>query len=123
MTRFLLTLEQATELIDWAYGFDSSHGKIAIPKIKSLKITDIAKSLGRAYGNDNIRLKYVGIRPGEKLHEAMISEAESFRTEDYESYFMITDSIIGNKPWQFSSDWSLMESSETDNFLKQSKVI
>ena len=53
----------------------------------------------------------------------MISEAESFRTEDYESYFMITDSIIGNKPWQFSSDWSLMESSETDNFLKQSKVI
>ena len=123
MTRFLLTLDDAVNLIEWSYNHPNSHGKIVIPKIKALKITDIAKSLGSAYGNDNIRLKYVGIRPGEKLHEAMISEAESFRTEDYESYFMITDSIIGNKPWQFSSDWSLMESSETDNFLKQSKVI
>ena len=41
MTRFLLSLEQATDLIDWAYDFDGSHGKIAIPKIKSLKVTDV----------------------------------------------------------------------------------
>lgn len=123
MTRFLLTLDDAVDLIEWSYSHNDSHGKIVIPKIKALKITDIAKSLGRAYGNDNIRLKYVGIRPGEKLHEAMISEAESFRTEDHDSYFMITDSIINDKPWQFSSDWSLMEPSETDEFLKKTKVI
>jgi len=123
MTRFLLTLEDAVELIDWSYNHPASHGNIVIPKIKALKITDIAKSLGRSYGNDNIRLKYVGIRPGEKLHEAMISEEESFRTIDHDIYFMITDNIINDTPWQFSSDWSLMEPDETDEFLKKSRVI
>tara|TARA_Y100000385_G_scaffold290201_1_gene362396 strand:- start:4112 stop:5059 length:948 start_codon:yes stop_codon:yes gene_type:complete len=123
MTRFLLTLEDAVELIDWSYNHSSSHGNIVIPKIKALKITDIAKSLGRSYGNDNIRLKYVGIRPGEKIHEAMISEEESFRTKEYDQYYMITDKIVNDKPWQFSSDWSLMEPNETDEFLKQSRVI
>jgi UDP-N-acetylglucosamine 4,6-dehydratase/5-epimerase len=123
MTRFLLTLDDAVDLIEWSYSHADSHGKIVIPKIKALKIIDIAKSLGRMYGNDNIRLKYVGIRPGEKLHEAMISEPESFRTEDYESYFMITDSNINDTPWQFSSDWSLMEPEETDNFLREAGVI
>lgn len=123
MTRFLLTLEDAVDLIDWSYNYKDSHGKIIVPRIKALKIVDIAKSLGRAYGNDNIKLSYIGIRPGEKLHEAMISEVESFRTENHDSYFMITDSVINDKPWQFSSDWSLMKSSETDNFLKECNVI
>jgi len=123
MTRFLLTLEDAVDLIDWSYSYKHSHGNIVVPKIKALKIVDIAKALGRAYGNDNIKLSYIGIRPGEKLHEAMISEEESFRTETAESYFMITDSVINDKPWQFSSDWSLMKPSETDNFLKECNVI
>lgn len=123
MTRFLLTLDEAVDLIEWSYRHESSHGKIVIPKIKALKITDIAKSIGRAYGHQDIRLNFIGVRPGEKLHEAMISETESFRVEDYKSYFMITDSIINNTPWVFSSDWSLMDSNETDTFLKQAKVI
>ena len=53
----------------------------------------------------------------------MISEEESFRTTDHDIYFMITDNIINDTPWQFSSDWSLMEPDETDEFLKQSRVI
>ena len=81
MTRFLLTLEQATELIDWAYFHTESHGKIAIPKIKSLKIVDIAKALGKFYGKENIELREIGIRPGEKIHEEMISDEEWMRTE------------------------------------------
>lgn len=123
MTRFLLTLEDAVNLIEWSYSHPDSHGKIVIPMIKALKIVDIAKSLGRVYGHKDIELKYVGIRPGEKLHEAMISEAESFRTEWHEEYYMITDSIINKDCWTFSSDTSLMESKETDQFLKISKVI
>lgn len=123
MTRFLLTLEDAVSLIEWSYSHPDSHGKIVIPMIKALKIVDIAKSLGRVYGHKDIELKYVGIRPGEKLHEAMISEAESFRTEWHEEYYMITDSIINKDCWTFSSDTSLMESKETDKFLKISKVI
>ena len=128
MTRFLLTLDEAVELIDWAYMHGESHGKIVIPNIKALKVTDIAKSLGRSYGHEDIKLSYIGIRPGEKLHEAMISETESFRSKWYEctyndGYYMITDNIINNKCWSFTSDQSLMKSEETDNFLKESKVI
>ena len=131
MTRFLLTLDHAVDLIKWSYEHPKSHGKIVIPKIKALKITDIAESLGRAYKigtareitGEDIRLKYIGIRPGEKLHEAMISETESFRTEKYDQYYMITDKIINQKSWAFSSDTSLMKSEETDSFLKKSNVI
>ena len=122
MTRFLLTLDQAVDLIEWSYSHPDSHGNIVIPKIKALKITDIAKSLGKAHGNDII-LKYVGIRPGEKLHEAMISETESFRTKEYNQYYMITDDIINQKSWTFSSDISLMKSKETDSFLRSSGVL
>jgi len=124
MTRFLLTLEDAVDLIEWSYFTHNSHGKIVIPIIKALKITDIAKSLGRFYGHADIKLNYVGIRPGEKLHEAMISETESFRTDEtIDGYFMITDKIVNDKCWTFSSDTSLMKSEETDKFLKESGVI
>ena len=123
MTRFLLTLDRAVDLIEWSYNHEESHGNIVIPKIKALKVTDIAKSLGRAYGHDDINLDYVGIRPGEKLHEAMISETESFRTKEYDKYYMITDKIINDDSWTFSSDISLMKSDETDTFLKKSDVI
>lgn len=123
MTRFLLTLDQAVDLIEWSYTNQHSHGKIVIPRIKALKIVDIAKSLGRAYGHKDIKLSYVGIRPGEKLHEAMISETESFRTEWYENYYMISDQVINSLCWTYSSDTSLMKSEETDSFLKETKVI
>ncbi len=123
MTRFLLTLDQAVDLIEWSYNQSNSHGKIVVPMIKALKITDIAKSLGKSYGHNNIKLNYVGIRPGEKLHEAMISETESFRTEGYKDYYMITDNVINDNCWSFSSDTSLMKSEETDKYLKKSKVI
>jgi len=132
MTRFLLTLEDAVNLIEWSYSHPTSHGKIVIPIIKALKVTDIAKSLGKSYGHKDIKLKYIGIRPGEKLHEAMISEPESFRTEqvtkitadlDIEGYYMITDKIISDKSWTFSSDKSLMKSEETDQFLTNAGVL
>ena len=71
MTRFLLSLQQAINLIQWAYDNPNSHGKIAIPKVKSMKITDIAKALIYVYGYcpvDHFELREVGIRDGEKLH-------------------------------------------------------
>ena len=123
MTRFLLTLDQAVDLIEWSYNQPNSHGKIVVPMIKALKITDIAKSLGKLYGHNDIKLRYVGIRFGEKLHEAMINDIESFRTEKYEGYYMITDNVINNDCWLFSSDTSLMKPEETDQFLKKSNVI
>ena len=81
MTRFLLSLDQAVDLIEWAYKTPNSHGKIAIPHVKSFKITSIAKALIQKYKlSDKVQLKKVGIRPGEKLHEEMISVEEWMRT-------------------------------------------
>ena len=122
MTRFLLTLEQATELIDWAYFHTESHGKIAIPKIKSLKIVDIAKALGKFYGKENIELREIGIRPGEKIHEEMISNEEWLRTEEYEN-FLITTNVRRYEQKSYNSYDSLMDSSEAYNFLQKSGVL
>ena len=121
MTRFLLTLEQATELIDWAYSFDESHGKIAIPKIKALKVTDIADVLIRSF-NVNIPLKYIGIRRGEKLHEEMISKEEWMRTEEYDN-FLIGTEYISDEQKSYNSFDSLMSSSEAYKFLEKSGVV
>ena len=121
MTRFLLTLEQATELIDWAYDFDGSHGKIAVPKVKSLKVTDVANVLKKSYKKD-ILLKEIGVRPGEKLHEEMISSEEWLRTEEHEN-FLIGNENIRSERKSYNSNDSLMDSSESYDFLKKSGVI
>ena len=121
MTRFLLTLEQATELIDWAYSFDESHGKIAIPKIKALKVTDIADSLKQFYDID-VPFKYIGIRRGEKLHEEMISKEEWMRTEEYDN-FLIGNENIRDEQQSYNSKDSLMDSSEAYDFLKEAGVV
>jgi FlaA1/EpsC-like NDP-sugar epimerase len=122
MTRFLLTLDDATDLIDWAYKYEHSHGKIAVPKIKAMKVTDIAKCLIKFYKKKNVELEVVGIRPGEKLHEELISTEEWLRTEEHENYLIGTKSI-NDKFWSYNSKDSLMNSSETYKFLKDSGVI
>ena len=137
MTRFLLTLDDATDLIDWAYEYKYSHGKIAVPKIKAMKVIDIAncliqekvneKQMSMAYadnGDDtvDVELKIVGIRPGEKLHEELISEEEWLRTTDHENYLIGTEST-NDKLWSYNSKDSLMDSSETYKFLKDSGVV
>jgi len=121
MTRFLLTLEQATDLIDWAYQFDGSHGKIAIPKVKALKITDVARCLLTHYQKD-IKFNDVGIRPGEKLHEEMISKEEWMRTEEHEN-FLIGNEYTRDEQKSYNSFDSLMDSSEAEEFLQKSGVI
>ena len=136
MTRFLLTLEQATDLIEWAYNHPNSHGKIAIPKIKSFLIVNIAKSLIKSYGlEDMVNLEVVGIRPGEKVHEDMISPEEWLKTEDGENYLINQDykyfppgepsiSCIKSKnSYSYSSDNNVMNFKETFNFLKKYNII
>ena len=124
MTRFLLTLEQASDLIDWACESPISHGKIAIPKIKSMKVTDIAKCLIKSYELDSsIRLEEIGIRDGEKLHEEMISSEERMRTENHGDFFLIGQKNIKDESISYNSKDSLMDSEDTYNFLQDSGVI
>ena len=63
-------------------------GEIFIPKIPSVKITDLAQALSK-----NIPLDFIGIRPGEKLHELMVPEDDAHLTLEFEDHFVIKPSI------------------------------
>jgi len=124
MTRFTITLKESVELIDWAYNHSESHGAIVVPKLKSMFITDLAKVLAKNYGHDDIDLNFVGIRAGEKLHEEMVSLEESMRAKEYDKYFMITDEIVNEKAWSFSSDSTVIDNhKELKTFLIEKGVM
>lgn len=83
MTRFWISLKQAIELVLHAIE-NCKGGEIYVAKIPSFKVTDLAKSMLAS-----VKLKEIGIRPGEKMHEVMITEDDSFNTFEYENYFII----------------------------------
>jgi len=85
MTRFLLTLDQAVDTVFEALQFAAA-GETYIPKIKAALIQDVATAL---VGSQKIEVVESGIRPGEKMHEIMISEEESLRTISRGEYFAI----------------------------------
>ena len=123
MTRFLITLEESVDLIDWSFNHPESHGNIIVPRLESMMMTDLAKELGKSYGINDIKLNYVGIRPGEKIHEEMVSLEESLRSKTFEKYFMITDNVINEETWSFASDTVIMDSKDVEEFLRSKKVI
>jgi len=87
MTRFMVTLEQGVELV-WQ-AFDDMHGgEIYVKKVPSIKIVDIARAV-----DPNAVPDIVGIRPGEKLHEQMISAEDSRHTFEYDGYYKIVPAI------------------------------
>ena len=123
MTRFLLTLDRACDLIDYAYDNDT-HGCICIPKVKSFGIPAIARALIKWHNSlEPQTLNPVGIRPGEKLHEAMISEVEWMRTVDVGDNYLITDNLVTSESKSYNSLDSVMPDEEVYEFLKQSKVV
>ncbi|KJR44869.1 UDP-N-acetylglucosamine 4,6-dehydratase [Desulfosporosinus sp. I2] len=85
MTRFLLPLDSAVDTI-FAVLKGAKPGEIFIPKIPAALIQDVAKAL---MGDLKIAINYTGIRPGEKVHEIMISEEEAWRTYDRGNYYAI----------------------------------
>lgn len=87
MTRFMISLEQGVELVWHAFN-DMVGGEIYVKKIPSMKVTDLARTIA-----PNARLDFVGIRPGEKLHEQMISVEDSLFTYEYPEHYKILPSI------------------------------
>ena len=83
MTRFMISLEQGVELV-WHAFEDMIGGEIYVKKIPSMKVTDIAEAI-----SPKAKHKIIGIRPGEKLHEQMISIEDSYSTYEYSSYYKI----------------------------------
>ena len=87
MTRFMITLEQGVELV-WKAFDNMVGGEIYIKKIPSMKVVDLAKAV-----SIDVKYEFVGIRPGEKLHEEMISAEDSVYTYEYEDYYKILPAI------------------------------
>jgi UDP-N-acetylglucosamine 4,6-dehydratase len=87
MTRFMITLEQGVEMV-WKAIEDCRGGEIYVRKIPSMKITDIAKVIA-----PSARLKIIGIRPGEKIHEQMISTEDARSTLEYPGYYKIVPQL------------------------------
>ncbi len=87
MTRFMISLEQGVQLV-WHAFQDMIGGEIYVKKIPSMKIIDIAKVIAPKASH-----KIIGIRPGEKLHEQMISNDDSYSTYEYADYYKILPMI------------------------------
>ncbi|MGP7818527.1 UDP-N-acetylglucosamine 4,6-dehydratase (inverting) [Niallia sp. 01092] len=89
MTRFWITLEQGVQFV--LDSLERMHGgEIFIPKIPSMKVVDLAKAIA-----PECSIKYVGIRAGEKIHEAMITEDDARHTLEFDTYYTIQPEF----PW------------------------
>ena len=89
MTRFMITLPQAVDLV-WHAFDDMEGGEIYVKKIPSMKVTDIATAVDVEAKQD-----VIGIRPGEKIHEQMIGYEDALTTFEYENHYKILPTIHG----------------------------
>jgi UDP-N-acetylglucosamine 4,6-dehydratase (inverting) len=92
MTRFIINLKECVQFVWMA--FDKMHGgEIFVKKIPSMKILDIANAITKKKNSYDV----IGIRPGEKLHEEMISLEDSFFTYEFKDFYKILPSILDEK--------------------------
>lgn len=92
MTRFNITLKQGVDMVLFALG-NALGGELFVPKIPSYNIMDLAKAV-----DSTCKTKIIGIRPGEKVHEEMISSSDSYNTYDIGYYYVILPTNV---------DWKL----------------
>lgn len=85
MTRFLLSLDRAVDTV-FAVIDHGRPGETFVPKVPAANITDLAKAV---MGDKDLPIVFTGIRPGEKIHEIMVSEEECFRTKELAEYYVI----------------------------------
>jgi UDP-N-acetylglucosamine 4,6-dehydratase (inverting) len=89
MTRFNISLQEGVDMVLWALE-NALGGEIFVPKIPSYKITDLAEAIG-----PSCEKPITGIRPGEKIHEEMITSSDSFNTIDLGKYYAILNTSGG----------------------------
>lgn len=86
MTRFNISLDEGVDMVNWCIT-NGQGGEILVPKIPSYRITDLAEAIG-----PTCEKPITGIRPGEKIHEEMITKSDSFSTFDLGGYYSILPS-------------------------------
>lgn len=128
MTRFLLPLTKAVEIIFSAIQ-SARPGETFIPKVPSSQIINVAKAL---IGSKKIKIKFIGIRPGEKVHEILISDEEAWHTYNKAGFYviqsMLPELIKGKfkKPAlkkEYSSADDLMDLDTTYKLLKKHNLL
>src|SRR5580658_7721636 len=113
MTRFLLSLNDAVDTV-FAAVAEALPGETYIPRVPSAQVTDIARVL---IGDRSIKTKIVGIRPGEKVHEILVSEEEAHRTVDRGEYYAIQPMLPELRGKETRSSCLTKEYSSADNIM------
>jgi UDP-glucose 4-epimerase len=129
MTRFLLGLDRAVDTVFEALQY-GERGEIFIPKCPAAKILDLAEVL---VGDQKIEIVITGIRPGEKLHESLISAEEGYRTVARREYFVILPMLPElqssiHEPYVFAgreydSQCDLMNKTQLHSLLKSYELL
>ena len=127
MTRFLLTLNQAVDTIFHALG-NASAGEIIVPSAPSVTVMNLAKALAE---DKEIEIEITGIRPGEKLHEIMVSEEEANTTSAKGDYYairpmlpeLITDEFVPVLDKEFSSEDNVLDYKGTKDLLQKHSLL
>lgn len=122
MTRFWITLDQGVRFVISSIE-NMLGGEVFIPKLPSMKLIDLAKVIA-----PGCEVKYIGIRPGEKLHESLISSDESRQAVDFGDYYAILPALN----WWFQESWEKARplpedfsysSDSNDRWLTESELI
>ena len=123
MTRFLITLDGAVDTV-FAAVRHSLPGDTFVPRLPSATVKNIADAI---IGARHIKTEIIGIRPGEKIHEIMVSEEEAYRTEECGKYYVIRSTLPEIAPHrpimptltgEYSSEHSVVSLEETRHILR-----
>ena len=124
MTRFNISMEDSIKMVLWSLK-NSIGGEVFVPKIPSYNIVDLAKAVA-----PDCKIKYIGLRPGEKLHEELISTGESYNTIDLQKYYAILNygeelerRYLKNKKFKKVKNEFSYSSGNNIDFLSVSKLI
>jgi UDP-N-acetylglucosamine 4,6-dehydratase len=96
MTRFWITLQQGVDFVIQCLGAMEG-GEIFVPKIPSMRVVELARAIA-----PECRIAYTGIRPGEKVHEVLVSEDESHDVLEHDTFYMIPP----QHPWWRAASWA-----------------
>jgi UDP-N-acetylglucosamine 4,6-dehydratase len=118
MTRFIMTLDQSIDLIENTIN-TASTGQIWIPRIPAMRILDLATIFAK---RSDSKIQITGMRPGEKLHEDLISEPESIRTRNLNRHYVIDSPFSTQSPnvsiFNYTSNQDVLEIQALEDYLE-----
>ncbi len=137
MTRFMMTLDDALDLVFYAFK-NGKNGQLFVKKSPSTNLITLVKALLKIYGKKNYPINKIGIRHGEKMHESLLSSEERRLSKEEKNFFIVNPDLrdlnyskyykVGDKKNFFNESYSsnqkrLLNIEETINLLKISKVL